>query len=244
MPKKSFTHEAELKYKSYKNKLISILRFAEKAYYSIMLEKPKNVKGIWKNVNTEVNKQFNPLTYPTYFVGNDIEICKKQDIANGFNNFFTNVGPSLAKQITLPKKDVSIFDYLEKERHKSPIDDQDIIRTVKNFKSKMSTHCNDLNMSMVKNIIAHIVKPLKHICNVSFNIGIFFNQMKIAKVIPIFKSGEKGVFTSYRPISFCPNSKKSWRNYTVTCYIVFYINIIYSALVNTDLDQTCQHHMP
>ena len=51
----------------------------------------------------------------------------------------------------------------------SPVDDQDIIRTVQNFKSKMSTDCNDLNMSMIKNIIAHIVKPLKHICNVSGN---------------------------------------------------------------------------
>ena len=60
-----------------------------------------------------------------------------------------------------------MFDYLGKELNKSmflsPVDDQDIIRTVQNFKSKMSTECNDLNMSMVKNIIAHIVKPLKHI---------------------------------------------------------------------------------
>ena len=37
-------------------------------------------------------------------------------------------------------------------------------------------------MNMVKNIIAHIVKPLKPICNVSFNTGIFLNQMKTAKV--------------------------------------------------------------
>ena len=36
---------------------------------------------------------------------------------------------------------------------------------------------------MVKNITAHVVKPLKHICNVSFNTGIFPNQMKITKVI-------------------------------------------------------------
>ena len=47
-------------------------------------------------------------------MGNDKEICDKQDIANGFNNSFTNVGPNLAKQITLPKKVVSVFDYLGK----------------------------------------------------------------------------------------------------------------------------------
>ena len=86
----------------------------------------------------------------------------------------------------------------------SRVDDQDIIRTVQKFKSKMSTDCNDLNMSMVKNIFVHIVKLLKHICNVSFNTGIFPNQKKIVKIIPIFKSDEKAVFTSYVPISFLP----------------------------------------
>ena len=93
----------------------------------------------------------------------------------------------------------------------SPFSDQNIIRTVKNVKSKMSTDCNDLNMSMVKNITAHIVKHLKNICNVSFNTGIFPNQMKTAKVIPIFMSGEKGVFTNYRPISLLPHKLYSDR---------------------------------
>ena len=32
--------------------------------------------------------------------------------------------------------------------------------------------------------------------------------MKIAKIIPIFKSDEKGVFTSYVPISFLPQFSK------------------------------------
>ena len=91
--------------------------------------------------------------------------------------FFTNVGPNLSKQIMLPKKNVSIFYYLGKELDKSiflsRVDDQDIIRTVHNFKSKMSTDCNDLNKSMVKNLIAHIVKPLKHICNVFLTLEYF-----------------------------------------------------------------------
>ena len=81
----------------------------------------------------------------------------------------------------------------------------------------MSTDGNDLKMSMVKNIIAHIVKQLKNIiflCNVSFNTGIFPNQMKIAKVIPIFKSGEKVCLQITDLFLCCPNSKKSWRNYS------------------------------
>ena len=55
----------------------------------------------------------------------------------------------------------------------SPVDDQEIIRTVQHFKNKMSTDCCDINMSMIKEIIIQIVKPLRHICNVSFQTGVF-----------------------------------------------------------------------
>ena len=51
-----------------------------------------------------------------------------------------NVGLNLAKQITLPKTDVSIFYYLGKELDKSmflsPVDDQDIIITVNILRAK------------------------------------------------------------------------------------------------------------
>ena len=37
-----------------------------------------------------------------------------------------------------------------------------------------------------------------------FNQGVFPNILKIAKVIPIFKSGEKSLIENYRPISLLP----------------------------------------
>ena len=80
----------------------------------------------------------------------------------------------------------------------SPVDEQEIIRTVQQFK----------NMSMITTIINEIVKPLTHICNVTFQTGVFPNQMKIAKVIPVFKAGDKCVFTNYRPISLLPQFSK------------------------------------
>ena len=64
----------------------------------------------------------------------------------------------------------------------------------------MSTDYNDINMSMVKQIINQIVRPFV----VSFQTGVIPDKMKIAKVVPLFKSGEKNVFTNYRPISLLP----------------------------------------
>ena len=65
-----------------------------------------------------------------------------------------------------------------------------------------------MDMTLVKNIIQVIVKPLTYICNQSFQTGIFPNSMKTAKVIPIYKNGDRHLFTNYRPISLLPQFSK------------------------------------
>ena len=69
-----------------------------------------------------------------FYKNNNKRISKKEDISNGFNNFFTNVGPNLTTNIPLPKNDTIIYDYLEEiikpTMFLSPVDDLEIIRTV------------------------------------------------------------------------------------------------------------------
>ena len=72
-----------------------------------------SVKKTWKILNSVINKEFNTQTYPEYFMKNNKSISDK-DIANGLNHFFTNVGPNLATTISLPEKDVYIYDYFGK----------------------------------------------------------------------------------------------------------------------------------
>ena len=76
----------------------------------------------------------------------------------------------------------------------SPVDDLEIIRTVQNCKNKRSTDFSDISMSLLKKVISKIVKPFAHICNVSFQTGVFPYKMKRAKVIPLYKSGYKNRF--------------------------------------------------
>jgi len=63
-------------------------------------------------------------------------------------------------------------------------------------------------MSLVKETIEEIIKPLTHVCNVSFRTGIFPDQMKVAKVIPLFKAGNKNDLSNYRPVSLLPQFSK------------------------------------
>ena len=120
-----------------------------------------------------------------------------------FNGFFTNVGPDLAKHITAPD-DSSIFDYMQNRNENymflTHVDESEVSRVVESCKNKLSTDSNGLSMYIVKRINATIVTPITHICNLSFKNGIFPENMKTAKIIPIFKSGDQEDCTNYRPI--------------------------------------------
>ena len=58
--------------------------------------------------------------------------------------------------------------------------------------------------TIIKTVKTSIKIPLAHIGNHSFNTGLFPMELKIAKIVPIFKSGEECIFTNYRPVSVLP----------------------------------------
>ena len=84
----------------------------------------------------------------------------------------------------------------------------EIITIVNKLTQKTSTDCNDMNIPFEKNIIHLVVQPFSYICNLSFTTGIFPDEMKIAKIIPIYKTGAKDEFNNYRPISLLPQFSK------------------------------------
>ena len=64
-------------------------------------------------------------------------------------------------------------------------------------------------MDTVAKVVSVICKPLAHICNISLEpVHVFPSRMKIAKVIPMFKSGTKTDVTNNRPISLLPQFSK------------------------------------
>ena len=75
-------------------------------------------------------------------------------------------------------------------------------------------------MLIIKQTINLISEPLTHIINLSITHGIVPNEMKIARVIPLFKAGDKTLFTNYRPISILPSFSK------------FLERVIYSRMLN------------
>lgn len=96
---KSRTKVAEKRYKIYKNRLTNIMRENKKNYYQRLLEQHRNnIQGTWKILNDIIKNGRKEHVLPSYFVDNDQEITNTCEIANAFNSFFANVGPSLAKK--------------------------------------------------------------------------------------------------------------------------------------------------
>ena len=68
--------------------------------------------------------------------------------------------------------------------------------------SNAGWHC--ISPHIVKKTYEYLIVPLVHICNMTFVHGVFPNESKIAKVIPLFKGGESKYLINHRPVSFLP----------------------------------------
>ena len=96
----------------------------------------------------------------------------------------------------------------------------EIIRTANLLKSSFSKGADDISSVVTKKVINELSLPLSIIFNKSFKLGQFPDELKIAKIIPIFKSEDKLLINNYRPISIFPFSLKFWN---ASCIIVFLI---------------------
>ena len=204
--------EAEDRYKSYKNKLTGILRYCEKDYYNKKLQLYSyDMKNTWKLLNEVINRKMKQRNFVSHFNYNNNEIYDKQEIANGFNDFFVNIGPELANKIVIPENN-DILQYMNDRNVNSMflhgVNKKEMLDVIKSFANKTSTDYNGMNMFILKKITNFIVDPFLHVCNISFSKGVFPDALKIARVIPLFKSGDKHMFTNYRPVSLLPQFSK------------------------------------
>ena len=75
----------------------------------------------------------------------------------------------------------------------------EFIVAFKSLKSNKSSGIDDINPNIIISSYNELVIPLFHICKMSLKQGLFPEKLKIAKVIPLFKSEEPEFVDNYRP---------------------------------------------
>ena len=77
------------------------------------------------------------------------------------------------------------------------IEIQNIIKSLK----KGAAGYDEVDASALKMISDSVSLPLTHLCNLSLSQGVFPHELKLANVIPLYKSDDPCVFNHYRPVS-------------------------------------------
>ena len=162
--------------------------------------------GIIKSI---INKNQKPQTQSRFKIGDNLITSDKNIICNKLNDFFVNIGPTLAKPI--PKVNKSPLSYMGNHLTESiylePVTEKEINTLISALKNT-ATGFDDMNSMSLKISSEILVKPLTNICNLSLTQGIFQSQLKIANVIPLYKSDDPMLFNDYRPVSvLCVLSK-------------------------------------
>ena len=204
---KDIDHPKHIEYILFRNKYNSLKRKAKFLFYKNRINDFRHdSKNLWKTLNQLIKKTSNKSSFPDTFIINNTPNSSTQDIANGFCDFFSNIGVKLASEIPAPKTPSHKF--LKNKQLNSffltPTDSMEILKEIQNLKPKRSSGYDNINSVLIKEIKHELAHPLTIIINKSFEFGIVPDLMKIAKVVPVYKSKDCQLFTNYRPISLLP----------------------------------------
>ena len=199
------TLSRENEYKEYRNLLKKLLKNAEVKHYQDLFEKyNNNLRKSWQVIRQLINRHSQRLPQ-TRFKHNDSHISDPSLVAHYFNEFFVNIGRSTAAKI--PHKDKNPLSYLKGNYvhsfYATPVTEDEINIILKDL-SDSACGWDEIDSKIVKATRHTILQPIVHICNLSLANGIFPQQLKIAKVIPLYKGSDASLFSNYRPISVLP----------------------------------------
>ncbi len=126
-------------------------------------------------------KQRNKSNFPSTFTINNKQVSVKSEITESY---------------------ISNSIFIE------PVDSSYIIETANKLKPKLSSGHDEISTKLLKETLSEIIIPITHIINRSLDSGIVPDQLKIAKVIPIYKASDSDQLRNYRPISLLPAFSK------------------------------------
>ena len=88
------------------------------------------------------------------------------------------------------------------------VTEQDILKQLRKLNRICATGVDNIPTCYIKDTAYVIGKPITFIINLSLKTGMFPNELKMARITPVYKSGAKDSFDNFRPISILPALSK------------------------------------
>ena len=196
--------------KHYRNYLRHFIKITKESYYLQKFSDFRlSTRKIWETINELSNSNSKCRSTTKSVTFNNHILDTPHEISEAFNDHFTNIAPTLAHK--LPPTDTSPNSFLSGNYPHSmvvpfvtPDDTLKVINALKNKK----VHFDEIPVHIIKENRDLLSIPLTILFNQSINTGTFPEKFKLAKVIPIHKTGSKTDLCNYRPISILSNFSK------------------------------------
>lgn len=225
-------HPVTLEFKSKRNQFNKQKREAKQQYYKLLFNKYRHdIRKSWELMRTIIKKKNDKSNISESFKLDNKTINDPKDIASAFCDYFTNIGPNLSKQIPPPIKTSNQYMHNNPPINSLfmiPTDINEISTIIKQMKPKKSTGPDNISSWLLRELNLSISEPLSIIINKSMEQGIFPNQLKLAKIIPIYKSKDKEQFNNYRPISLLSSISKIFEKIVYKRLYTFIEPVLYN----------------
>lgn len=191
-------------FKKYNNLYNKVRRASMLAHYKNQFKQLSNdIKATWEITREIIGNKKQKAKIPSHFICGQNTIYGNKNIATGFNEFFSNIGKQLASQMQTTARQFNEFlgPSCPVNFVFSPLGPEDLQLIIKKIKPKHSGGPDNISSKVIKDIFPAISVPLRYLINLSLQTGYIPERFKVAKVVPIYKSGNKHLYTNYRPIS-------------------------------------------
>ena len=190
-----------LQFKKFRNLYNLVIRNAKKQYYEKQLEANKqNLRKTWKILFSSINKNTKKQNDISHLTINGRHVSEPKIMATKFNKFFTsiaqktvaNINPSNKDPTSLIPQNPNKFQFNVRNLTKS-----EILEATKLLANKKTPDHTGVSTYFIKQTLPSFIDPLFHIFKLSFKEGVVPAQLKIAKVVPIFKACDKSFMDNY-----------------------------------------------
>jgi hypothetical protein len=141
-------------YKSLRNKINKQIIDAKRLYYTDCIDRNKNnTKQMWKNINHLINKKSKSTNISSLQIDDQV-VIECSSMSNLFNEYFTDIGPTLSSQIPDWETNVSFEMYkkfsAQKEFNFSDIHILEVLNEISKLNTSKSVGPDNIPAKLVK----------------------------------------------------------------------------------------------